>query len=197
MYAIVIALITLLATQLLVSTAVANGDPPSSAKCRQEIRAIDDQTDIDVRDINRLIALLEDEVNDRAIASGGQDLQDRLRARLGAAKLHRSSILDKQHNDLNAIRARCDRLRDEAKRATDASETSQEHSMKPSPAQEPKREAELELADEHGIRYWSTRFRCTPTELLAVVARIGRSVSLVQAEVARRASIRQASNAPP
>jgi hypothetical protein len=69
--------------------------------------------------------------------------------------------------------------------------------MKPTDAQEPRKEADLELADGRLVRYWSTRFRCTPTELLAVVACIGRSVSLVQAEVARRAGLRQPSNAPP
>jgi uncharacterized protein DUF3606 len=65
-----------------------------------------------------------------------------------------------------------------------------EQPIHPSP-QAPQEEAQLELADEHLIRYWSARFRCTPVELLAVVGRIGRSISLVQAEVARRASIRQ------
>jgi hypothetical protein len=120
MHITVIAMITLLAAPLCAATAL--GNPPSSATCRQEIRSIDDQTDSDVRDINRLIALLEDEAGDRAIASGGQDAQDRLRTRLEAAKLHRSSILDKQHDDLNAVRARCDRLRDEQRRAAEIDE---------------------------------------------------------------------------
>jgi hypothetical protein len=102
---------------LLLGNAIASTELPPGAKCRQEIRAVDDQADGDVRDVNRLIALLEDEVGDSAIASGGQ--QDRLRARLDAAKLRRSSILDKQHADLNAIRARCDRLRDDARHAAD------------------------------------------------------------------------------
>ena len=89
---------------------------PPGAKCRQEIRSVDDRADADVRDVNRLIALLEDEVGDTAIGSGGQDLQNGLRAKLDAAKKRRSEILDKQHEDLNAIRARCDRLQDERQR---------------------------------------------------------------------------------
>ncbi len=39
-----------------------------------------------MRDVNQLIALLEEEAGDHAIASGGQDLQDRLRARLSARR---------------------------------------------------------------------------------------------------------------
>ena len=51
-------------------------------------------------------------------------------------------------------------------------------------------EADLDLADAEVIRYWSVRFRCTPIDLLAVVGRVGRSVSLVKAEIARRADVR-------
>lgn len=65
--------------------------------------------------------------------------------------------------------------------------------MNPVPADEEKHEADLELADEHLVRYWTARFRCTPVELLSVVARTGRSISAVRAEIARRASLREAS----
>jgi len=51
--------------------------------------------------------------------------------------------------------------------------------------------AEIELAQEHHIRYWSDWFRCTPIELLAVVGRVGRSIPLVEAEIARRAAIKE------
>ena len=61
-----------------------------------------------------MIATLEGEIGKRAKSSGEEDVRahDQLRVRLEAAKLRRSSILDKQHDDLNAVRARCDRLRD-------------------------------------------------------------------------------------
>ncbi|MET0230450.1 MAG: DUF3606 domain-containing protein [Rhodanobacteraceae bacterium] len=65
------------------------------------------------------------------------------------------------------------------------------------PAEGEKGEADLELADEHLVRYWTARFRCTPTELLAVVARVGRSIAVVRAEVARRASMRDSSKVAP
>jgi hypothetical protein len=65
--------------------------------------------------------------------------------------------------------------------------------VNPAPADEEHAEADLELADEHLIRYWTHRFRCTPVELLAVVARTGRSIAAVRAEIARRASLREAS----
>jgi hypothetical protein len=99
---------------LLSGNAIASSELPHGAKCRQEIRAVDDQADVDIQAIGRLITLLEEEVDDRAIASGGQ--LDRLRERLDAAKLQRTGLLDKQHDDLNMIRARCDRLREDAKR---------------------------------------------------------------------------------
>jgi hypothetical protein len=67
--------------------------------------------------------------------------------------------------------------------------------MNPRPNGTLDHEAELELADEHMLRYWSARLRCTPVELLAVVARVGRSIALVRAEVVRRARISRASDA--
>jgi hypothetical protein len=120
MHAMILVTIWLPAALWLGTGASANDLPPGTI-CRQEIRAIDDQADVDMRDVNRLIALLEDELGDRAIASGGQ--QDRLRARLDAAKLRRVAILDKQHDDLNTIRARCDRMRNDAERGVDRSGT--------------------------------------------------------------------------
>ncbi len=59
--------------------------------------------------------------------------------------------------------------------------------MNPVAVEEWKAEADLELVDEQLMRYWSARLRCTPVELLAVVARVGRSISIVRAEIARRA----------
>ena len=119
MFATELAMITLLVAPLMTGAPIANSEPSQSVSCRQEIRAIDDQADIDMRDIDQLIDRLEDEVGDRAIASSGQDVQDRLRARLDAAKLRRSGILDKQHDDLNVVRARCDRLPDKKVHAAD------------------------------------------------------------------------------
>ena len=49
---------------------------------------------------------------------------------------------------------------------------------------------DLELTDEHLVRYWSARLHCTPAELFAVVARVGRSVARVQEEATRRAGFR-------
>ncbi|MET0230451.1 MAG: hypothetical protein ABW186_05910 [Rhodanobacteraceae bacterium] len=113
MHATILAMSTLLAALLDPGIAVHDGDHPPGTRCRQEFRAVDDQADVDMRDVNQLITLLEDEAGDDAIASGGQDSKDHLRARLAAAKTRRSDILDKQHDDLNVIRARCDRLRHE------------------------------------------------------------------------------------
>jgi hypothetical protein len=116
MHAILLALSTLLAAPLDPVTAGQDSDSPPGTKCRQEFRAVDDQTDVDMRDVNQLIALLEDEVADPATASGAEDTQDHLRARISAARTRRSDILDKQHDDLNEIRARCDRMRHEQRR---------------------------------------------------------------------------------
>jgi hypothetical protein len=118
MHAAAVALLALLAHPLLSVAATAAGDPAPKAGCWQEIRSVDDRADVDVREINRLIILLEDEIRSRSIASAGQESE--LRAKLEAAKLRRSGILDKQHDDLNAIRAWCDRSRDERQRAADA-----------------------------------------------------------------------------
>jgi hypothetical protein len=119
MLATELAMITLFVAPLLAGAPIANSEPSKSMRCRQEIRAIDDQADIDMRDIDQLIDRLQDEVGDRAIASSGQDVQDGLRARLDAAKLRRSGIFDKQHDDLNVVRARCDRLPDKKRPAAD------------------------------------------------------------------------------
>jgi hypothetical protein len=110
MHPSILAVSLLLAASPDVRAAVVHAELPPGARCRQDIRAIDDQADVDMRDANKLIALLEDELDDRAIASSGQGMQDRLRARLAAAKTRRTDIFDKQHDDLNVVRARCDRL---------------------------------------------------------------------------------------
>lgn len=113
MHAILLAMSTLLAAPLDPGIAAPQSELAPGTRCREEFRAVDDQADVDMRDINQLIALLEDEAGDHASASGGQETQDHLRAKLSAARTRRSDILDKQHVDLNAIRARCDRLRHE------------------------------------------------------------------------------------
>jgi len=105
-----------LVVAFLSTAAVADTAVPAGARCRQEIRSVDDQADADIRDVNQLIVLLENELGDRAIASGAQNLRDHVDARLTAAKSRRSDLIDKQHDDLNVIRARCDRLRDEKQR---------------------------------------------------------------------------------
>lgn len=51
-------------------------------------------------------------------------------------------------------------------------------------------EPKVDLGQEDLIEYWSNRFRCTPADLLAVVGRVGRSVALVEAEIARRAALK-------
>lgn len=50
---------------------------------------------------------------------------------------------------------------------------------------------QIELAQEHQVRYWSDWFGCTSIELLAVVGRVGRSVTLVESEIARRAAMKE------
>lgn len=103
----------LLVASFLLGSAIAKTELPL-VKCGQDFRSIDDQADRDVRDVDQLIGLLMSELGDTAIASGDPSLQNRVRGRLEAAKMRRADILDKQHNDLNAIRARCDELRDAA-----------------------------------------------------------------------------------
>ena len=100
---------SVLLTALLLGSSVANAEQQSRASCSEAFRSVDDQADMDIRDADRLIALLEDEARDPAISSGDDALQNRLRERLKEAVRQRESILDKQHDDLNAIRARCDR----------------------------------------------------------------------------------------
>jgi len=102
----------ILTALLLSSAATAAGSEPSfSERCRQEFAAVDDQADKDMRDINRLVDLLESEIADPALSSSGRDFSDGLHAKLEAAKLRRAQVFEKQHADLNAIRERCYRLK--------------------------------------------------------------------------------------
>jgi hypothetical protein len=110
MHATLLAMSTLFAASIDPGIAAQDSDRPPGTNCREEFRAVDDQADVDMREINQLIALLADEAGDRAIVSGGADARDHLRDRLAAARTRRSDILDKQHLDLNAIRDRCGRL---------------------------------------------------------------------------------------
>jgi hypothetical protein len=79
--------------------------------CRREFRALDDQADIDMRDVNDLIARLEAEMIDPSLQPLGNDFREGLRVKLDSAKVRRGNVLDKHHTDLNAVRARCDRVR--------------------------------------------------------------------------------------
>ena len=97
----------LLGAFLLCSTATAGSERSFSERCRLEFAAVDDQADKDLRDINRLIELLESEIADPALSSSGRDFSAGLQAKLEAAKLRRTEVFDKQHTDLNAIRERC------------------------------------------------------------------------------------------
>lgn len=98
---------TLLAGSLLLcSTGTAGSERSFNERCRLEFAAVDDQADKDLRDINRLIELLESEIADPALTSSG-DFSAGLQAKLEAAKLRRTEVFDKQHTDLNAIRERC------------------------------------------------------------------------------------------
>jgi hypothetical protein len=97
----------LFAALLLSSTAMAAPERSFNERCRLEFAAVDDQADKDLRDINRLIELLESEIADPALSSSGRDFSANLQAKLEAAKLRRTEVFDKQHTDLNAIRERC------------------------------------------------------------------------------------------
>ena len=108
----------LLVLPLMVGNAAGGSELPVGTLCRQQFLAVDDQADADLRNLNRLIALLESEIADPALSPGAPGFKDGLRDKLEAAKLRRSEVFDKQHDDLNSIRARCDRLRD-AKRRPD------------------------------------------------------------------------------
>lgn len=55
---------------------------------------------------------------------------------------------------------------------------------------------QVDLAQEDLVRYWSDRFRCTPSDLLAVVGRVGRSVKDIEAEIARRISVKDRAAVP-
>ena len=101
----------LLAIAFLLGNTIAYAGFPLGMTCSQEFRSVDDQADIDIREVDQLIGLLESELGDTAIASGDAGLKNHLHARLEAARTRRADLLKKQHNDLNAIRARCDRLR--------------------------------------------------------------------------------------
>jgi hypothetical protein len=91
----------------MLGTATARSELSVAAQCRQDFRDVDDQADLDMQEANRLIALLESEMADPALASSGQDFKDGLRDKIEAAKARRSRIFEKQHDDLNVIRARC------------------------------------------------------------------------------------------
>jgi hypothetical protein len=69
----------------LLSDANANVDAAPGPRCWQAIHSIDEQADIDVREIQRMIALLEEELGDQATASGGTASQDQLRTRIETA----------------------------------------------------------------------------------------------------------------
>ena len=86
-------------------------DESTSTRCRQEFSAIDDQADLEIRDLNRLIMLLESEVEDPGLAASSEGFRMDLRNKLEATKQRRAEVFDKQHDDLNAIRAKCSRSR--------------------------------------------------------------------------------------
>lgn len=87
-------------------------DSPTSRNCIRDFRIIDDKADEDVRSVDERITRLRAEIDDPFVISGSAAFRDGLRVRLAAAEADRSGILSKQHIDLNATRARCDRLRD-------------------------------------------------------------------------------------
>jgi hypothetical protein len=43
----------------------------------------------------------------------------------------------------------------------------------------------VNVNQEHELRYWTARFGCTADQLREVVARVGQSVSAVEAELSR------------
>ena len=100
----------LFASLLLGGTAIAGPEQlPVGARCRMEFAQADDAADKDMREVNRLIALLENEIADPGVVLN----KDSLREKLVAAKLRRTQVLAKQHDDFNAIRDRCNKLRQE------------------------------------------------------------------------------------
>jgi hypothetical protein len=79
--------IVVLTSSLMLGTAAECHDLPTGALCRRDFRAVDDQADVDVRNIDRRIALLESEIADPALSGSAQAFKDALRDKLDAARL--------------------------------------------------------------------------------------------------------------
>lgn len=107
---------TFVCVALLLSSGAAADELPLGAGCQRDFAAVDDQADEHMRQINRVIASLESEMEDPAMSPSAGDSKDLILSKIKDAKLRRSEVFAKQHDDLNAIRERCGRLRGEKKR---------------------------------------------------------------------------------
>ena len=109
---------TLRATTAVIATAIASAafaaDFPVAADsaCVREFRANETRSHADMRDLDRLIVLLREEIDDPAVASGNLVFRDDLRARLLLAEGRRTSLVDSRHADRSNAQRDCGPFRD-------------------------------------------------------------------------------------
>lgn len=99
----------------IMATAASNADSSSTDSCAERIRAIDDQADLDVREVNQEIARLRAEMATPADTAKSARREAEVRTELAAAQERREATLRDQHSVLNDVRAQCEMLRSAAR----------------------------------------------------------------------------------
>lgn len=87
----------LLSIVALVASDPVSAEPTHAYRCLLELRAIDDQADTAIRQLNR------ERLSESTSISAGAHI-DALNL---ASEMQRAAILDRQHAALNAVRSRC------------------------------------------------------------------------------------------
>lgn len=101
----------------LVATAASKTDFSSADSCAERIRVIDDQADLDVREVNQEIARLRAEMATPSDTAKSPNREAEMRIELAAAQERREVTLRDQHSVLNDVRAHCEMLRSAARQA--------------------------------------------------------------------------------
>ena len=103
--------ILLSALSPIVATAASKTDFSSTDSCAERIRVIDDQADLDVREVNQEIARLRAEMASPADSAKSPSREAKMRTELAAAHERREATLRDQHSSLNDVRAQCEMSR--------------------------------------------------------------------------------------
>jgi len=99
----------------IMATAASLTDFSSTESCAERIRVIDDQADLDVREVNQEIARLRAEMATPADTAKSPSREAEMRTELAAAQERKEATLRDQHSVLNDVRAQCEMLRSAAR----------------------------------------------------------------------------------